>query len=493
MVNRIPSYYIRLSLLCILLLAAFLRMYRIGFLAEFLGDQGRTSIIEYEWLHGGSFPLAGPTTLTGQHLGPVFYYLLAPGYVLGQFNPVFVSVWIALLGVCTVFVVYHCIRAIYGDTVGLLVSLLYAVSPVIVSQDRTIWEPYLVPLFSFLYAYCAILQHEKLRFDYCAAMGIITGILVQLHYPNIFFIGLSGLLFIGHSIRVRDWRTFLRSCSGWMIGFLFILIPFLWYEQSVNFSDISGVIRVIVANSTQLGKRQIIGFAFDYAGRVFGFVLPYISLPVVIALIIAWCAVLIFQFSGWNIFWTMWFLIGVLSMARYNGVVYDHYLLFLLPPVVFAISAVLSLKKLKFVAYVLVTLIIFLQLSKTDIFSTVHNDIARTESAVEAVIRDAGSLPFSFTLTGSRSFSDLHYRYFFLKNNVSPHAITNINYSKLYIICDSDHCPSGAEFSNTKLLPVLCYDEHCEGIYPVIDLNLWQFDTVLGHGLDHAIYVYNRI
>src|SRR5512135_3394681 len=83
-------------IIAILAVAAAVRFWHIGELTEFLGDQGRTMMILSEWVRTGVAPLAGPTTLTGQHLGPMFYYLILPGYPGG---PLGVAMWSALIGV----------------------------------------------------------------------------------------------------------------------------------------------------------------------------------------------------------------------------------------------------------------------------------------------------------------------------------------------------------------------------------------------------------
>lgn len=448
----------------ILLLAAFLRLYRLEALTEFLGDQGRTSFI----LRQFPLPLAGPTTLSGAHLGPVFYYLLAPF----GWNPIVTSIWMAILGVFAVYVLYKVVNILYGTNVALIVSILYAVAPIIVKQDRIIWEPNLVPLFAFLFCYF-ILRKNWL------GMGAATAVLVQLHYPNIFFIGLSGLILYRN----------VKSMFKWLFGFALLLLPFMFYEYKNHFIDIQNIFHVM-SSSSGLGKRQIIGFIFEYSGRVFGFVLPYMSHPIAIGLISLWIVFLVFNVNKYNLFWTFWFLVGVISMARYNGVVYDHYLLFLLPPVLLTLAAVA--KKFKALSYILVILIL-IQLFNTDIFSQGNNDIARTKNAVSDVINDANSQPFSFTLINSRSFSDLHYRYYFSTFGVSPEFVKNEMYSMFYLICDNSKCPPVAEVTEKQYIPVVCYDPHCAGDYGNIDMTKWQFDHELTSKSYGKIYVFLRL
>ncbi len=484
----------------ILGLAAALRFFRILPLVEFLGDQGRTSSILFNWFHSGAIPLSGPTTLTGQHLGPMFYYLLAPFYFLGGFHPLALSIGMVLYGLLALYVLYVVIHMVYGRVPALWVALLYAVGPTLVHQDRIIWEPNLVPLFGFLFAYFAIRQHEHVSFWNTFGLGAVSGILIQLHYPNLFFLGLGALLFVGHSLRVRQWHTIFVVTAGWFAGFILVLFPFLIYEFGHSFSDIVEILQVIHRGSIGMGKRQALLYALDYGGRVFGYILPGTKLPVVLSLLLGWCVFFIFQFSAWNIFWTCWFGIGLLIIARYNGVVYDHYLLFLLPPVALALGSFLSwafrYRALKIFLFILLGGIVVWQLTRSDIREPGVNDLTRTSSMVSTTIADAHGSSYAFTLVSSRSFSDLHYRYFFQLYGAHPTSITANNFQTLYVLCDSDTCPT-IDMLLSQKLPVICFDPHCEGSYPQLDLAA-HFDfkkqisvpTTKGH--TSQIYVFSK-
>lgn len=484
----------------ILLLAAFLRLYGIGSRTEFLGDQGRTSIIMHQWLHSGIVPLAGPTTLTGQHLGPIFYYLLTPAYLLGGSFPLAAAVWMSVLGVLAIYLLYQTIRLVYGATPAFAVSLLYAVSPVLARGDRVIWEPNLVPLFTIMFAYFAIRQHHRINFWNNVGLGAASAVLIQLHYPNLYFLGLGGLLFVGHSIRVRQWNTLLHAIYGWTLGFVALALPFLVYEAGNGFADVREILTIIYTGSTGIGKRVALHNAIDYAGRIIGLILPNLTWNGVIGLLVMWVVYIVLQFTSWNIFWTCWFAIGLLIIARYSGVVFDHYLLFLLAPVLLGVASVYSWTSKKIWLHWIVILILVyavsVQVSRSDIWRQGMGDLQRVPALVDAAITDAGNTPFAFTLISSPSFSDLHFRYFFLDRNVMPVSITRADYSTLYVMCDNVDCPKADDVAS-KALPVVCYDPHCEGQYPVMDMVTdFRFNSELkvvwGSSKQSRIYKFSR-
>lgn len=488
-------------LVALLAVSLFLRVFRLDSLTEFLGDQGRTMLILYDWMHRGVFPLAGPTTLSGHHLGPFFYYLLLPGYVFGSGGPVGVSLWVALLGVFATYMLYKAVYSIYGRLPALAVSALYAVSPAIVTQDRIIWEPNLVPFFAIMFAWLFIQQHHRVSFRRVMAQGAVCGVLVQLHYPNLFFLALLAIVSFGHSVRMRDWGYIPRATLGWCLGFFAVLSPFLFYEYTHGFSDIRGIADVIVSSGSTMGKRETLLHAWDYMTRVVGKMLPGMGAPLVLVLFSGWIVFLVGHFTGWNMFWTVWFVFGVLAMARYSGVVYDHYLNFLIPVPFFMAGSVLASVRgrlWRIAAYAGVAAVCIMQLMRTDIFAPGVRDIGRTDAAVRSMREYIGGQPFSFTLTGSRSFSDLHYRYYMRVYGLHPSAVSDRSYATFMLVCDGNTCPSAASvLSGPDELPVMCYDEHCSGSYPVVRLaKEWKYRTgmaVSEHpAIGGRIYVFDR-
>src|SRR3989344_2389657 len=177
----------QLIVFAILLLAGFLRVFRIFDLTEFLGDQGRTGIEIYHAFQTRSLPLVGPTVITGYYLGPFFYYLMGLSFILFNFNPVIPSAFTALLGVATVFFIYYLCKKLFGFWIAVGISALYATSPVIVAHERTIWEPTVIPFFILLFLFSLYKVFEKRNFTYFLLSGFSVGALVQLHYPNMFF------------------------------------------------------------------------------------------------------------------------------------------------------------------------------------------------------------------------------------------------------------------------------------------------------------------
>ena len=79
----------------ILALAFFIRVYRVEDLLRFYYDQGRDALVIWKLWHEGRPFLIGPVTgLQGIFLGPFYYYLIAPFYLIGGGNQVYTAVFI---------------------------------------------------------------------------------------------------------------------------------------------------------------------------------------------------------------------------------------------------------------------------------------------------------------------------------------------------------------------------------------------------------------
>ena len=471
----------------LLIVAGFLRLWRINELTEFLGDQGRTGMIIYEAWKARQLPLVGPPVLTGQFLGPAFYYIIGLPFILGGFHPVVPSVFMTLLGVLTVFLLYRLAAALFGTWIGIAAAGLYAVSPSIVRADRTIWEPTAVPLFVLLYLWCVYSVFEKRRYWYLLPMGAIVGVLVQLHYPNIFYVGLSVGLLLLLKKSVLLW--FLAGIAG----FLLILSPFLWYESQHAWVDIREIVLLLASGggggqASYTYPERIL----DASYKLFGYLVPEAPKRFILTLQLFVLAAAFWRRTFWSTFLAGWYVLGIAAIALYRGVVFYHYLFFLLPlPYLLLGHAVWSLRKYLsiYIAIGLIGLLVVANVRKTDIFLPGPNDISRTQGMVREILASAKRQSFSFVLISSRSFSDLHYRYFFKLAGVEPKPVTDAGYTTLFLVCDQFPCSSKEEMKQRIQIQAICFERYCKGSYPTVDLFNWELKTTL-YAPDGRIYMF---
>ena len=171
-------------LIIILLLVSFvLRLSHIKEATEFFGDQGRTVIHVYDAWQAKTIPLVGPTVLSGQYLGPAYYFLIAPFLIMTRFDLVsgaYATVFYGLVGIVVAFLTF---RLLFTSVVAIFLTMLWAFNPMGVASDRFLWEPNLVSVFAMMFILgVAVLFRTKKWLLGSVLLSLSTGILVQLHY-----------------------------------------------------------------------------------------------------------------------------------------------------------------------------------------------------------------------------------------------------------------------------------------------------------------------
>ncbi len=291
MISALKKYLTKTNFLLflILLLAAFLRFYRIGDYMTFLGDEGRDVLTVYNILHG-HLTLLGPTSSVGGFfLGPIYYYFMAPFLWLFNYNPVGPAVMIALLGIITVYLVYYLGKNIFNKTTGFIAAFIYAISPLVVIYSKSSWNPNPMPFFTILclwFLYRSLFEGKN---KWVILSGICYGILLQLHYIET-FLGVSIILYvIGaefifsiNSGPARMMKKILKQVQDdikifffFILGFLIGFSPYLAFEVRHKFVNTLNIINFIFHSPDVGGSGNILMKTWDVFITVFGKTLFY--------------------------------------------------------------------------------------------------------------------------------------------------------------------------------------------------------------------------
>src|SRR3989344_174818 len=183
----------------LLLVALFLRSYRVSEITGFYFDQGRDAKVIWNLWHTGKFFLVGPTTgIEGIFLGPTYYYLIAPLYLLGNGNPAAVSFFLAVLNVLGIFVIYRIGRAYFYPASGLMAAALVTFSLQLTQDHRWLSNPTPLPLTAALSVWLLLrLVHGSSRWQHWGLLGLLLGL--SLHFEAasaVFFLPAVGLVFL---------------------------------------------------------------------------------------------------------------------------------------------------------------------------------------------------------------------------------------------------------------------------------------------------------
>lgn len=169
-----------LLLILIILLATWLRFFRLPELMTFISDQGKDYLTARDMVLTGQPALVGiASSVPWLHQGPFFIWLLAFVFKLTGFNPVHPAILTATLGVLTVYLTYKFSRSY-------LAAFILAASPLAVIHSRLAYHISPIPLFSVLYLLA--LQSRSVFWSF-----LLAGILLQFELTTLPLVILAAL------------------------------------------------------------------------------------------------------------------------------------------------------------------------------------------------------------------------------------------------------------------------------------------------------------
>jgi len=444
----------RLPLVLILVLAAFLRLYKIGDYAEYLGDQGRDMIIVRDFIVNGNLFFIGPQTSIGNmYLGPYFYYLIAPSLFLSGLNPLGPIVFVALLGILTTYLVYRFSLAWFDQHTALLAAFLYTISPVIIRYTTFSWNPNIMPLFSLLFIFF-IYQYGQIRqsrYLYYATLSFI--LCLNSHYLALLllppaFISLA-LIFKNH----RDFRPQLQKhlLVSFAI-FLLSLLPQILFDLKHQGQNITSIYRFFSQRETTVNLKPYKAIPhlfpmFHYyvtrllaaKNQLLGAILSvFTALSFIITLFRSQADR---RANRRLIYLSSWIFFGILGLSLYKQHVYDHYLGFIFP-VIFIIFASLICRLLrssnpliKPVYFLILGLTVLSAFTNSHLRYPPNRQIATTSQIVDSILVESDSRPFNLALLAKQNY-DAAYRYFFYLKHAPLQDTHQQITDQLYVICE---------------------------------------------------------
>lgn len=219
-------------LLLIILVASFLRFYKITELHFFTYDQARDALIVKRVLIDHKWTLLGPqSSMRGVYLPPFYYYSLVPILWLSRLNPVGVDIYTAIVGVLTVILIWYMSREFFGRLPALLVGALYATSPLIVELSRHAWNPNTQPFFVLLTVFFLYRLFKTKNEKYLFFSSLSFGYAANLHYGVLCFlpIWLAAFFWTFKNPKVK-WQAILS-----LLILFFFIFPLLLFDLRHNF------------------------------------------------------------------------------------------------------------------------------------------------------------------------------------------------------------------------------------------------------------------
>ena len=468
-------------LIAILLLAAFLRLYRISDYLNFLGDEGRDVMVVRNILHG-DLTFLGPRSSAGDfYLGPIYYYMMAPFLFLSNYHPVGPAIMVALFSVATVYLIYRTGREFFSEKAGLIAALLYSISPLVIIHSRSSWNPNVMPFFSIAALYSAYKGIERKNYYLLGLSGILLGIAMQLHYLAIFLGGILFFYILLVKILSKDatnklfelFKQYITVFAGFILGFS----PFLLFELKHGFPNTKTILNFIFSSGdVSVGGKfsEIISDVFfrSFARLVTAYPVPEtvsviedtpIAIWYYLTLILAFASIaLIFyqiiqkikeksEFRG-HLLIILWFGFGVFFFGLYKKPIYDYLFTFMFPAPFLLTGNLLGYlieRKKVFAAVSIISIIslVAINLIYSPLRKLPNYQYEQVKMISEFILDKAQGKPFNFALiTGGNS--DHAYRYIFEIRGKKPVTIQipevdperKTITDQLFVVCEERPC-----------------------------------------------------
>lgn len=219
--------------LLILLLGAFLLFYKISDFMPFIGDQAWFYISARNMLLSGAIPLVGITSShTWLHQGPLWTYLLASALYLGHFNPLsgaYLTISISLL---TVWLIYKIGSIMLSLRAGIIASLFYATSPLIILIGRMPYHTSLIPVFTLLWFFVLYKWVNGYKYGFPLLLFLLA-VLYNCELSMVMLLPILGIIFIYGIVKKTPWFKELKNYTIILlsiVGLVIPMIPMLLYD-----------------------------------------------------------------------------------------------------------------------------------------------------------------------------------------------------------------------------------------------------------------------
>lgn len=493
MIAWIKKNKLEFALLSIILIVAlFLRLYRISEFMTFLGDEGRDVRIVRDLITKGNLVFIGPMTSIGNmYLGPLYYYLVAPALFISNLNPVGPAIMVALLGVLNVWLTWYVGRTWFGRVAGLISALLFAISPIAIIYSRSSWNPNPMPLFALLCAWGIYQVWQNKKYFWLPLVGVSFAFALQMHYLGLLLAPVLGLFWLLSLLQIKKDKQlrpkFINKTLIAILLFLFLMSPLVLFDfkhQGMNYNAFKTFFtdRQTTVNLNPARSDRFLPVIYT---TVTDLVLARQSVAVpIISITVFLLSLVIFIKSKWRTALKLlyvWLGFALLGLGVYKQHVYIHYLGFIYPAVYLLIGAIIGYlvtgKNIifKFLSALIIVFLVYLNIYQNPAFGNPNRQLQRTEAAVNLIIKESKGQPFNFGLIAKQNY-DESYRYFLENKHSGLEPDQNKITGQLFVICeDGDKCkPEG----NSQYQIAVFGVAHVE--------NQWQIDYLKIYRLVHT-------
>lgn len=445
------NYFTWIIMILILGAGLFLRLYNGAELFNYTHDQDLAGWIIKDVVVNHHLRLIGQLTSTpGVFIGPLFYYLLIPFYLLFKMDPIGGIYLVAVLGAFTIWSVYFVFSKIFNKNAGLIGALIYSVSYYTVFNDREVVPTMPLMLWSvwFFYTNWLILKGDQKKGFIFAA--VLTALMWHINF------GLAILLPVYlFSFWLSKKKLQIKPLGIFLVLLILLSAPLILFEARHGFSQTKSIIFSATQSQGDILKGTAkIAKIFDVVIKdvtdlLWGYP-PNVPKSLAFWLVTISSIFLLIKKKIENkTFYIMavWFFITTGFFAVYSKPVSEYYLNSLtiiwvtLLSVIFA--SLLESKKLKYLGFLLIASFVVLEFYRFFTFPVNREGYVERKEVIAYIKADAAK--HNYPCVAISYITDpgynLGYRYFIWLDNVSTRPVsTNAPvYSIVFPLSKVDH------------------------------------------------------
>lgn len=435
------------ALILIIILASFLRLYRISDYMEFLGDQGRDVTIIEDFLKNGNFFFIGPQTSIGNmYLGPYFYYLISPALLLSNFNPIGPAIFISFLNIFTIFTIYFIGKKWFNKSVGLISSFFFTISPVVIKYSNFIWNPNIMPLFSLLFVYFFFESFKTKKYHLFIYASFSFVMVINSHYLGLALLPFTGIYWLlmyfkFYKNKLSDLKPFLKYTFLAFFIFILSLVPQILFDIKHQGQNSKALLKFFTYRETTVNIKAYkaipkLPLIFNQintdllAGRneTVGTIISIIFVCLISLSLIK------FKKQNNNFFIIFfWFFSGLILLALYKQHIYAHYFAFLFPCIFLILG--LLINKYKFIGFILFVLITIFSILSNPFLSEPNKQYQTVNQIADLIISNSNNQNFNFSLLAKQNY-DPPYRYILKNKKAKIVDLPNNMAEQLFVVCE---------------------------------------------------------
>jgi 4-amino-4-deoxy-L-arabinose transferase-like glycosyltransferase len=230
---QLPAWLFHWEIHIIVLIAGFLRFYKVDTASDFDMDQALMYRAAYDAIHHGLWPVTNSTASIGFANAPglIYLFMIPAAFTSDPLAGIWLS---SLFSTAAVAVTYIFVSRYYSRIAAIIAALLYAAAFTPLWFSRFLWQPNMMHLFVIVFIWVLFRGVVDRRKGWLGPSLILLGMLYQTH-------GITLLLSVPLAIALicapetLRWRDLFYGLAGLII----IFFPFFLWHWATNFSDLT--------------------------------------------------------------------------------------------------------------------------------------------------------------------------------------------------------------------------------------------------------------